>query len=288
MDRIVIGVDGSVQSDRALQWAVREAQLHSAAIELIHGYVIQPHRGLVGRFNREAAERTMSSVVKRNRGMLADVKWTATITPQVGASFATPLVHAGQEADLVVVGSRGLGGFSELVLGSASYRTAAHCPAPVAVIRDGQDPTTDQREIVVGVDESRAARRALRWAMDEARRRAVPLVIVHSYTAPATVLLHGVDSFGSPDVIQRSRRRAREAAAGVIDHALAVVRTPPGLQIERVVAEGSAAGALLHRAQRAALLVVGTRGHGLVGRMTLGSVSHQCLHHADGPMVVVP
>jgi nucleotide-binding universal stress UspA family protein len=113
-------------------------------------------------------------------------------------------------------------------------------------------------------------------------------VIVHSYTAPATVLLHGVDAFGSPEVIQRSRRRAREAAAGVIDHALAVVRTPPGLQIERVVAEGSAAGALLHRAQRAALLVVGTRGHGLVGRMTLGSVSHQCLHHADGPMVVVP
>jgi len=288
MDRIVIGVDGSAHSDRALQWAVREAQLHGAAIELIHGYVIQPHRGLVGRSNREAAERTMSNVVKRNREMLTDVKWAATIAPQMGSSFATPLVHAGQEADLVVVGSRGLGGFRELVLGSTSYRTAAHCPAPVAVIRDGQDPTTDRREIVVGVDESRAARRALRWAMDEARRRTVPLVIVHSYTSPSSFLLHGVASVAAPDAVERSRRQAREAAAAVVDHALAVVRTPPGLQIERVVAEGSPAGVLLDRAQRAALLVVGTRGHGLVGRMALGSVSHQCLHHAAGPTVVVP
>jgi nucleotide-binding universal stress UspA family protein len=288
MDRIVIGVDGSAQSDRALRWAVREAQLHNAAVELIHGYVIQPHRGLVGRSNREAAERTMSNVVKRNREMLADIKWAVTVAPQMGSSFATPLVHAGQEADLVVVGSRGLGGFGELVLGSTSYRTAAHCPAPVAVIRDGEDPTTDRREIVVGVDDSRAARRALRWAMDEARRRAVPLVIVHSYIPPSYVLLHGAGSIASPDVVEQSRRRAEQAAAEVAEHALAMVRTPAGVQVERVVAEGSPAGVLLDRAERAALLVVGTRGHGLVGRMALGSVSHQCLHHAAGPVVVVP
>ena len=273
MDRIVIGVDGSAQSDRALRWAVREAQLHNAAVELIHGYVIQPHRGLVGRTNREA---------------LADVKWGATIAPQMGSSFATPLVHAGHEADLVVVGSRGLGGFNELVLGSTSYRTAAHCPAPVAVIRDGQDPTTDRRGIVVGIDDSRAARRALRWAIDEARRRAVALVIVHAYTPPSYVLLHGAGAIASPDVVEQSHRRAREAAAEVVDHALTVVRTPAGVQIERVVGEGSSAGVLLDRAERASLLVVGTRGHGLIGRMALGSVSHQCLHHAVGPMVVVP
>lgn len=284
MSHIVVGVDGSPQADDALRWAVREAQIRSTEIELVHVFVIEVHRAGFATPSRTLAERTLDAVIERNRDMLADVKWESSAVPVIGGSFSAPLVSAGEDAELVVVGSRGSGGFRRLLLGSTSYRTAGHAPCPVAVIR-GRDGSEEQ-PIVVGIDGSKTARRALRWALDEAALRGADVIAVHAFLAPP---YHGPAPIEAEADLERRRVDTRREADEVAERVFAEVDVPAGVALDRAVVPGSPAGALLHHAGDVGrLVVVGSRGHGALGRAFLGSVSHQVLHHAAGPVIVVP
>jgi nucleotide-binding universal stress UspA family protein len=283
MAHIVVGVDDSASADVALRWAVQEAGIRLAAIELVHAYGPQVRTPLTSS-SRELAERTMEGIVGRSRGLLDTVKWTTTLVPVFGAPHSKALSDAGDEADLVVVGSRGLGGFAALLLGSTSYRTVGHAPCPVAVVRgepEASAPGTLQR-IVVGLDDSRIARRALRWALDEAELRDVPVTVVRAYADPSWGDLH------TDPQLDEARVTMRAHAFDSIDRALEIVGHPPCIHIDRVAAVGSPASVLLDRVTANTLLVVGTRGHGAIGRALVGSVSHQCLHHSQAPVIVVP
>jgi nucleotide-binding universal stress UspA family protein len=139
------------------------------------------------------------------------------------------------------------------------------------------------KKIVVGVDGSRCSRVALRWALEEARYRNLPLLVVMAYQPPllTTVPLYGVEP-GS-DELQDEQDQAllgvlREE--GLLDPADVDVMT-------RVVNEASAP-ALLMAAEPDDILVVGSRGHGEVKGWLLGSVSRHCVNHARCPVVVVP
>lgn len=284
MQWITVGVDGSPQADRALAWAVREAELRLATVEVVHCYVVHA-RGVVMHVpDREQAEERLQRIVERNQHVLDRVKWTAE-PMGVLTSASTGLVDVGEGADLIVVGSRGAGGFERLRLGSTGYRTAAHATTPVAVIHEDLDTDRDgRRPLVVGVDGSRAADRALHWAVDEARRREVPLTVANGFEPDAdpTMLV----------AVSESRRvqlvtKARQAAERVVEAAIDGVDTS-GLTVDRVVELGVASDVLLSTSGPDRLLVVGTHGRGALGRLVFGSVSHQCLHHADGPVVVVP
>lgn len=283
MARIVVGIDGSTHADLALRWAVREAQLRDAELELVHGYAVEVLRTALRESSRELAEGTVAQVVARNGELLDGVKWSTTLTPLVRGQYAHALVEAGDEAELVVVGSRGLDGFAELLLGSTSYRTAGHAPCPVAVVRGG-DSAEAARSVVVGIDDSRVARRALRWAVEEATLRRVPLTVVHAYLLPT---LHLLGDARTDREIAQVRTWAQERAEAVMSNALATIGASD-LPLERVTALGSPAGVLLDHTRPDDLLVVGCRGRTTLGRMVLGSVSHQVLHHAAGTVVVAP
>jgi nucleotide-binding universal stress UspA family protein len=283
MSRIVVGVDGSTHAERALRWAVTEAQVRGAAVQVVHGYVVHPHAGTLVHDARAAAVAALDAVVERNRELLDHIEWTTSLEPALW-SPAGVLVDSAEDVDLVVVGSRGLGGFKELLLGSISYRTAAHATAPVAVIREGSDDLDGRRGIVVGIDSSRAARRALRWACDEAGRRGVGVTVVHAYDLPTDSSLMGMVT----PTLERYRTGLADEAVAVVERAIADVDIPTGTDVERVVKPGMPAAVLLSHAGAEHLLVVGTHGRGAIGRALLGSVSHQCLHHASGPVVVVP
>jgi nucleotide-binding universal stress UspA family protein len=283
MSRIVVGVDGSTHAERALRWAVTEAQLRGAAVRVVHGYVVHPHAGTLVHDARAAAVAALDAVVERNRELLDHIEWTTSLEPALW-SPAGVLVDSAEDVDLVVVGSRGLGGFKELLLGSISYRTAAHATAPVAVIREGSDDLDGRRGIVVGIDGSRAARRALRWACDEAGRRGVGVTVVHAYDLPTDSSLMGMVT----PTLERYRTGLADEAVALVDRAIADVDLPTSTDVERVVKPGMPAAVLLSHAGGERLLVVGTHGRGAIGRALLGSVSHQCLHHAAGPVVVVP
>jgi nucleotide-binding universal stress UspA family protein len=284
MNRIVVGTDGSDHADRALHWAVTEAQLRGAAIELVHGYALHPRAAMFGRSDRQVAEALMDAVVERNRSLLERVEWDATVVPLLGGA-ATALLDIGEDAELIVVGSRGLDGFAGLFVGATSYRTAAQASAPVAVIRDGGDARDGTRAVVVGVDGSRGSRRALRWALDEAEWRGVGLVVVYGYVVSPHPALATV---GTGEQLEHMRLVAHDDAVAVVDDVLDDVDVPGKVEMERVITAGSPAGVLLDNAGPDRLLVVGTRGRGALGRVVFGSVSHQCLHHAAGPVVVVP
>ena len=142
--------------------------------------------------------------------------------------------------------------------------------------------------IVVGVDGSEQARRALAWALDEARLRNWVVTAVHAYTIPPVLLSPGPGPPAppvtpEPELVERLEEAAEHLLEGELEEANA-----EGVDVEGRVVSGPAAEALLQAGRDADLLVVGTRGLGGVKELLLGSVSHEVVHHARCPVVVVP
>jgi nucleotide-binding universal stress UspA family protein len=142
MQRIVVGIDGSEGARRALEWAVAEAQLRDACVIAVHAWV-EPAAVAVGSFVtasgaqpemfEELADRTARDAVASvdTSGVVRGVE-----TRVVAGAAAHTLLEAARDADLVVVGSRGLGGFSGLLLGSVSQQVAHHATCPVVIVPD--------------------------------------------------------------------------------------------------------------------------------------------------------
>lgn len=137
MGRIVVGVDGSAGSRQALLWAVEEARLRDARLDVMHAW----HEPYVGGYPYTALSydpgEWETSARKLLHGMLADVD-TGGVTVEevlVHDLAARALIEAAKGADLVVVGTRGRGGFSGLLLGSVSNHVVHHAPCPTVVVR---------------------------------------------------------------------------------------------------------------------------------------------------------
>ncbi|HEX6257724.1 MAG TPA: universal stress protein [Euzebyales bacterium] len=292
---ILVGVDGSEHADRALAWALREAALRSAQVTVINAFRV---RELAGPLNREEphdeeraeARRVVEEALGRVGSTAPGVDITTTAV--TGRAAAEAILHHGRHADLIVVGSRGLGGFPGLLVGSVSQQVAAHADVPVAVIPAGvemTDVSDGTTSIVVGVDGSDKSIRALRWAVEEARLRDVPLTAVYVYRS----LREGSPFDAYADVeesqLEELERQGGGTALGKLDRLLSDAGDLSDIKIEREVDPGSPAKVLISdAADESTLLVVGSRGHGGFSGLLLGSVSQQCLHHAKGPVVVTP
>jgi nucleotide-binding universal stress UspA family protein len=191
---------------------------------------------------------------------------------------APALIERSAGAELLVVGARGLGGFRSLLLGSVSQHCLHHAPCPVAVVRTSAAGARARERVVVGVDGSADAARALAWAAEEARLRGAELVVVHAYLPP----------YAGDFAIAWDPGDEEEHAQVLLDDALAAVDTGSlPVPVEPVLAYDRAAPALLDAAEQADLVVVGSRGRGGFAGLLLGSVSHQVTHHAPCPVVVL-
>ncbi len=140
------------------------------------------------------------------------------------------------------------------------------------------------QRIVVGIDGSQGARRALEWAVAEAKLRDAHLVVVHAWLEPAAVAVGSVVTAGGvePEIFEDAAERT---VADVLD-AIDTTGLPQG--IESHVVSGAPARALLDMAEDADLVVVGSRGRGGFTGLLLGSVSQQVAHHATCPVVIIP
>jgi nucleotide-binding universal stress UspA family protein len=192
-------------------------------------------------------------------------------------------VEASADAELLVVGARGRGGFAGLLLGSVSQHCIHHARGPVAVIRqDHAGPLRAVERIVVGLDGSNASQVALRWACSAAQAHGATLEVVHAwhppYSTAYTLAIPPVDA----EAIEHAGQELLDRSLDGVD--LRGARPP----VEKVLVMGSAAQALLDAAKGADLVVVGTRGVGGFTGLLLGSVSHQIAHHAPCPVVIVP
>lgn len=142
MDTIVVGVDTSEAADAALAWALREAADRDGRVIalLAYDYLNQPHGSdnpdFDPDFTESDARRVLDQVVARVRGSVEDAAATVDVEPRVALDLPVrALLDASSEADLVVVGSRGRGGFKGLLLGSVSQQVVAHASCPVVVHR---------------------------------------------------------------------------------------------------------------------------------------------------------
>jgi nucleotide-binding universal stress UspA family protein len=142
MSRIVVGIDTSPDAERALAWALDEARLRGAKLELVHAYPTPELTALpmvVTLPNDEELRAAAESVLEdaiASVGGADDVELIRTVRAGGAASVLTT---AAEGADLLVVGARGLGGFRGLLLGSVSQQTVAHSPCPVVVVTREKD-----------------------------------------------------------------------------------------------------------------------------------------------------
>lgn len=135
---IVVGVDGSPNSIAALEWAIEEAALRNTQLDVVlvwHEPYVDGNFGLVPTWDHEEFLRSYRAQLDK---IIAGVDASALATPPravlLEGSVSGGLVAAAGDADLLVVGSRGHGGFVGLLLGSVSHQVAAHAPCPVVVV----------------------------------------------------------------------------------------------------------------------------------------------------------
>ena len=283
--RIVVGVDGSVPSTRALQWAAEEAIARGAALDVIHTWEVHhPWYPDGGHVDPEPFEQAGQVILDDAIASLAELGTVpADLRPVLAEDEAAPaLLRAAADAVLLVVGSRGRGGFAGLLLGSVSQRCVEHAPCPVAVIGPTWDGARHGR-VVVGVDGSDASYGALHWAIAEAARRDAQLDVVNAYDFHQYPSPYGPTVAIDRDQLETSSKSLLD---DMVKGAFGTSGAPPRA-IELIPISMTAVPALLESAKGADLLVVGSRGRGSFRGLLLGSVSQQCVHHAPCPVVVV-
>lgn len=283
---VVVGVDGSASATQAVLWAAKEADRRRAPLVLVHvwtpipvaplhvGSLVPYHDALVdqgGQWLREASAAAREAAP----GVL-------TSTQLVSGSAAGQLIASSASAGLVVLGSRGLGGFAGLVVGSVAVSVATHGHCPVVVVR-GADPDTAPRQdgpVVVGVDGSPNSRAALDFAFEAAALRDAPLTAVHAWSDLPVVTVWELTTDWHLIQQKESEALRQWLADGRARY--------PDVPVEQVVVKDGPAHILLEHARTAQLVVAGSRGRGGFRGLLLGSTSQALIQHAACPVAVVP
>lgn len=272
---IVVGYDGSTPAADAVRWAAHQARLRGLVLHVVHCSMwplLTRHLGPVPGVSDSGLERSAEAILEEGLvlakaaepGIVVDCTLLHGLPAQELAG-----ISARQE--MVVVGSRGLGGFLGLVVGSVSLELAATASCPVAVIRPDLHPGGP---VVVAVDQA-GSPAALEDGCILASATRAGLAVVHvRHTHGGYQRFHaGTEAEAAPEAVLRAAVQAARTLA-------------PEVDIQGVlVTDASVPHAILDASRDAAMLVVGTQGRGFV-RETIGSIAHAVLHHAQGPVLV--
>ena len=285
--RVVVGVDGSAHARQALRFALSEAALRGARVDVVGSWAVPPLTatgvGMIPAFDLLRTELGDSAreVLAGELANAADAAAGVEVEQHVAQGDAAGvLVEAAAGAELLVVGSRGRGGVTGTVLGSVSRACLHHAPCPVAVVHDAGP--TERSRIVVGVDGSPGASAALEWACAEARLRDVGVYAVCAYDEP-----WGIASLGMSSAAAVAELRTALAVDAEEALEAAKAAAPEGVGVTGEAIQGAAGPALVSASGGSSLLVVGSRGRGGFTSLLLGSVSQYCAAQARGVVVVV-
>jgi nucleotide-binding universal stress UspA family protein len=276
---ILIGTDGSPQSDGALRFGGALARALGARVIVATAYVhMPPLRGDGGAYER-LARADAEEIVRRGAAALEGVLDVQTEVP-FGSSLGEALhrVAKAEHADLLVVATSHRARIAGHQLGSVAEQVVHHSPCPVAVVPplDGE-PRFGR--IGVAVDGTPGARAALEFAYglaDEAPDLSRKLELLHVSAAPPHVPQPGLTRPISEDALDREQLEAMAAEAAA--HG----------EVDVVEASGDAAHELVRMSEGLDVLVTGSRDQGAVKRLLLGSVSTHIVRHAACPVIVVP
>jgi nucleotide-binding universal stress UspA family protein len=282
---IVAGTDGSEESLRAVDWAAREAAMRGAPLRIVGTAEILPRMSQrMGAHGGTYEDVTDVLLEDRNRALAAAAERAAKAaagvlidTDELTGPTAQAVTEAGSGALMLVVGSRGNGAFTALLLGSVSRYAASHASSPVVVVRD--ESPAPHGLIGVGVADTESCREALAFALEEASLRHAGLHAIHAWHTPQSDITRA-----GPVPTESGAQAAADAAsqlAGLLDECGAKY---PDVKVTHEVVHGHPGRALVGLSTRADLVVIGRRA----GGPGPGSVRHALLNHAHGPVAVVP
>jgi nucleotide-binding universal stress UspA family protein len=282
---VVVGVDGSAAALRAVRWAVPEARRRRAVLHLVTALAWTEDRlvglpGLgqapYGQYLHTAAEHGLAAA--EAAALEADPDLPVERELAIGFPGGV-LLERSQTAELLVVGDHGRGRIASAVAGSVAISVAARSTCPLVVVR-GAEPAPDRAlPVVVGIDGTPLSEAAIPFAFAAAAARRVPLVAVHTW----------LDEINDPALAELVdwQTAAVQAEEILAERLAGWGEKYPDVPVQRVVARGRAAQALLDQAARAQLVVVGSRGHGEIAGLLLDSVSNALVHGAGCPVAIV-
>ncbi|MCC5581438.1 universal stress protein [Microtetraspora sp. AC03309] len=281
VEPIVVGTDSSPAASAAIVWAADDAVRKGAPLRVVHAmhrlpYASPPYPipGLDDALTRAGSQFLREAEqIARERHPGIDMS-----SGLVNGVPTRVLVREAERASELVVGSRGRGGFTGMLLGSVSAYVAGRTSVPVVVVRPGH--TVTRAEVVVGIDESEECEPALAYAFEQARSRDCPLRAVHGWRLPPELYT----GWFVYDLHEMQQLRHNLATGRVATWRARY----PGVPAEVEVICDHPVTALVEASRDSALLVVGTHGRSGIGAMVLGSVSRGALHHARCPVAVVP
>jgi nucleotide-binding universal stress UspA family protein len=278
---IVVGAAGAESSNQVIDWAAGEARLRGRPLRIVHvlEWDQDEARAAGGSTYVERVWSTSTAMTDTAVRRVRDVEPEVDVTAETLVGHpAARLLDAARDAELMVVGYRGRGGFAGLRLGSVSRRVATHAPCPVVVVRGRPRP---DGPVVAGVDDSPAADQVLDAAFTAAVARTESLVVVRSY-APAMQLW--VASVRAADVATPEQDAAARA---LVEEQLAPWRGKfPEVPVEIRLTHDAIAPVLARAAAEARLLVVGSHGRGPIRGALLGSTGLHLLGHAECPVLI--
>ncbi|MDG6108307.1 universal stress protein [Dactylosporangium aurantiacum] len=278
---VVVGADGGEPSTQAVRWAAAEAVRRHAPLRVVVAYywrtpvfAVAP-AGELAEAARWSADLLVEDIAREMSVAHpeADVR-----TEVVQGHPAEVLLTAGEDAALLVLGTRGRHATVGAVLGSVSQQVAVHARCPVVVVRGRTDPTGD---VIVGVDGSEPSDRALALGFDEARQRGCGLLALRAVETPLVPV-----PVGAPPLVYDTAEIQRALTEQAVGQVARASERCPDVRWECHGVVGDAADVLVERSQRAQLAVVGSRGHGGFTGLLLGSVGLRLLHRAHCPVMI--
>ncbi|WP_433291043.1 universal stress protein [Actinoplanes sp. CA-030573] len=256
--RIVVGADGSPSSIAAVRWAAAEAELRDAELRVLTAY----QRQVPGQQGDAGAASIVHEAVRQARSVAPGIDVRGIAHP----GYAAPmLLHAAEEAVLLVVGDRARGSVPGQPAGSVGSQVATQARTSVVVVRGR--PDCDTGPVVVGIDSDAAGEAIVKRAFEEAAMRGAPVLAV---TAAS----------------EGGRSAAKEALGTELDGRLDPWRQKfPHVHAEHEYVSGRPDQVLVDRCEQARLVVVGPRRHGYEG-VLLGAVGSRLLRRADCPVLI--
>jgi nucleotide-binding universal stress UspA family protein len=293
---VVAGVDGSPESLAAAEWAAREAVRRDVSLHLVHASDRSPDQTPSAAANvvrRHVGRSILRKAEERIARACPEVRLT---DEQVEGPAATALTYAAQQAELLVLGSRGLSGFTGFLVGSVAQAVVARVTRPVVLVAAGEgsedehlpdgdgnaSSLTPYRDVVLGIDVGDACDEVIEFAFEAARLRDARLHAIHAWNTSSAVDL-GPDA----TAVGEGPRREEEWRAFLT----AVLQNwrdkYPGVEVTETVVKGSAGSHLVRAASDAGLLVVGRHVRDTRLGPRTGPVTHTVIHHARCPVAVV-
>jgi nucleotide-binding universal stress UspA family protein len=280
MRPVVVGVDGTGRSLRALLWAARDAVIRNRPLHVIHTlprYEMDVPLFPPGRF--ELAEIRGKEILAEALTLVGEAHPGLEVsTDQPMQTPAAAMLEASDRAAEIVLGAKGED-VGNLLLGSTALQVVGHARCPVAVVGH---VAIGHRRVAVGSDGSSHSTRALGYAFEAAHLRGAELEVVSALGLPQGWPKHLLWPIPEDDDEVAARQREVEAQIAPLEERF------PDVDVMLNVHRSAPLETLTHASHRADLIVLGSRGRGGFHGLALGSVTHRMLHLAGCPIVVVP